>query len=333
MSRRAPTFYVLHGTDEFSLRAQVQAMRAQMGDAAGDLNTSVMDGKAVSAADVLAAARAMPFLSDKRLVIVEGMLSWLARKGGGKPAQAELEQLVAGLPDLPDSARLVFVEPGTLSERNAVLKLAQTDPGGFHKAFNPPRNATAWIRARAREEYGAEIDSTAAAALAAVIGEDLHAADSELSKLVAYVNGERPISEADVALLTPYVAEADIFQMVDALGRRDGATAARLLHRLLDNDDPLPLFGMIIRQFRLLILAREFLNAGGSPGQIGKAIGVHPFVGEKLAGQVRAFSLDHLESIYRFLLDTDIAIKTGKVDGVLALDLLLAGVSASPDSP
>jgi DNA polymerase-3 subunit delta len=329
MSRRTPTFYVFHGTDEFSCRAQLQAMRAQMGDpATAELNTAVLDGKQASAADVLSAARAIPFLSDKRLVIVEEMLSWLTRKGAGASGKAELERLADGLTNLPDWARIVFVEYQKLSDRNPILNLARTEPGGYHKEFNPPRNPVQWIVTHAREQYGAEIERRAATALAAVIGEDLRAADSEIAKLSAYVNGARPIIEADVALLTPYVSEANVFEMVDAIGKRDGATASRLLHRLLDQNDPLQLFGMIIRQFRLLILAREYLNEGGSPREIGKAIGVHPFVGEKLADQVKSFSLDQLETIYHFVLETDIGIKTGKVDSELALVLLIAGVSS-----
>ena len=329
MSQRTPTFYVLHGTDEFSRRAAVQTMRAQMGDPSmAEMNTTVLDGKQASVSDVLSSARSMPFLSDKRLIIVEGMLTWLDRKGAGRSGRADLEQLAEGLATLPEWARVVFVEPDVLSDKHPILKLAKTEPGGYHKDFNPPRNPVRWIMNQARDEYGTEFEPQAATALAAVIGEDLRAADSEIAKLAAYVNGERPISEADVILLTPYMAEADVFQMVDALGRRDGASASRLLHRLLDQDDPLRLFGMMVRQFRLLILAREYLNDGGSPKQIGKAIGVHPYVGEKLAGQVRSFSLDQLEAIYRFLLETDFGIKTGKVEGVLALDLLIAGVSS-----
>lgn len=329
MSKRTPTFYVLHGPDEFSCRAQVQAMRAQMGDPSlVELNTIVLDGKNASAADVISSASAMPFLGDKRLVIVEGMLSWLARKGAGKSGKAQLDALVEGLGQLPPHARVVFVENETLPDKHPILQLAKTDPGGYHKLFDPPRDATRWIINQARHEYRTEIEPRAAAALAALIDKDLRAADSELAKLAAYVDGERPITEADVALLTPYVAEADVFEMVDALGRRDGAAAARLLHRLLDNDDPLRLFGMIVRQFRLLILAREYLDGGGAPGQMGAAIGVHPYVAEKLARQVRAFSLDQLETIYHFLLETDIGIKTGKVSDVLALDLLVAGVAS-----
>lgn len=328
-SRPVPTFYILHGDDDFSLRAAVQAMRDQMGDpATAELNTTVIDGKNTSAAGVLSAVRAIPFLSDKRLVIVEGMITWLSRKGAGKSGKDELEKLAAGLAELPEWARLVFVEPGTLSERNPVLKAAKEIVGGYHKAFNPPRNAVQWIKQRAQDEYGTPINNQAALALATVIGNDLRAADSELAKLAAYVNAERPITERDVATMTTYVAEANIFEMVDAIGKRDGATAAQLLHSLLENDDPLQLFGMIVRQFRLLILAREFLNDGGTPKQTGAAIGAHPYVGEKVAEQARAFTQEQLEHIYAHLLETDVNIKTGKVDPILALDLLLAGISS-----
>ncbi len=329
MAPRTPTFYVLHGSDEYTLRAQVQTMRAQMGDpATAELNTTVLDGRNTTAAEVLSAAQAMPFLSDKRLVIVEGMLSWLARKGAGRAGKDELDDLAAGLAELPPHARVVFVETETLGERNPVLVAAKTAPGGYHKLFGPPPSVAGWIRRQAREVYGVEIEPPAAEALAAVIDSDLRAADSELAKLAAYVNGERPITEDDVRLLTPYVAEADVFEMVDAIGRRDGETALRLIHRLLADDDPLRLFGMIVRQFRLLILAREHLNAGGAPGSLGQAIGVHPFVARKLTEQVRAFSMEQLEAIYRYLLETDLAIKTGKVGDVLALDLLIAGIAA-----
>ena len=329
MAPRIPTFYVLHGSDGFSLRAQVNAMRAQMGDpATAEMNTTVLDGRSTSPAAVLAAARAMPFLSDKRLVIVEGLLSWLVRKGAGKTGKDALEELAAGLEDLPPHARLVFVETEPLAERHPILTAVKTLPGGFHKLFGPPPNVGVWIRNHARETYGVEIEPQAAAALAAVIDTDLRAADNEIAKLATYVDGARPIILDDLKLLTAYTAEADVFEMVDAIGRRDGDTALRLIHRLLQDDEPLRLFGMIVRQFRLLILAREHLNAGGSPGELSQAIGVHPFVAQKLTGQVRAFSLDQLEAIYRYLLDTDLAIKTGKVDGELALDLLIAGVAS-----
>lgn len=326
-TRAAPTFYVLHGEDEFSRRAAVQTLREQMGDPSlSELNTTILDGKAVTAADVLGAVRAMPFLSDKRLVIVEGLLTWLARKGAGKAASDELRSLAEALGSLPDWARLVFVEPGTLPETNPVLRRAKELPTGYHKLFEPPQNLYQWIIQRARSAYNVAIEAQAAAALAGLVERDLRRADSELAKLAMYVNAERPITEADVSVLTPYAVEAKVFDMVDALGQRDGAMASWLLHRLLQEDDPLQLFGMMVRQFRLLILAREFLNSGGPPDQVGTALGVHPYVGKKIAGQCRVFTQEQLEQLYHFLLETDLGIKTGRVEPVLALDLLIAGV-------
>ena len=171
--------------------------------------------------------------------------------------------------------------------------------------------------------------SAAAAALAAVIGTDLRAADSECVKLVTYVGGQRAINEADVALLTPYVAEAKIWDMVDALGRRDGKTATILTQRLLEDQDPFALLPMIYRQFRLLIQAREVLDAGGNKSDLMKFPDFRSdFVAGKSIDQARNFTMDQLESIYRYLLDTDHGIKTGRVNESLALDLLVAGLSA-----
>ncbi len=329
MSRAAPTFYVLHGEDEFSRKAEVRTMRARMGDpGSAELNTVTIDGKAATAAEVIAAASAMPFLSDKRLVIVEGMLTWLARKGAGKGAKAELDVLVNGLPSLPDSARLVFIEPDTLNEHHPILKLIQQEPRGYAKAFNPPRDTSRWIMKQI-EAYGGKIEPQAVAALAAVIGSDLRAADSECLKLVIYVGGERAIAEADVALLTPYVPEARIFDMVDAVAGRNGRLATILMHRLLDDQEPLALFGMINRQFRMLIEAREVLDAGGGTSDLLKLPDVkHPFVAQKLTQQARNFSIEQLEGIYRHLLETDQAIKTGRIEPELALDLFVAGLAA-----
>ena len=329
MSRTPPTFYVLHGDDEFSRKAEVQNMKVRMGDpGTAELNTETFDGRSTAPGDVVAAASAMPFLSDKRLIIVEGMLSWLVRKGAAKSAKTDLEALVAALPNLPDTARLVFVEPETLNDSHPVLKLIKQEPRGFAKAFNPPGNPTQWITKQV-ERYGGKIEPRAAAALATAVGSDLRAADSECNKLVIYVGGTRAISEADVALLTPYVAEARIWDMVDALGKRDGKTAATLIQRLLEDQDPLALLPMIYRQFRLLIQAREALDVGGDKRDLMKFPDFRSdFVAQKAIDQARNFTMEQLESIYRYLLDTDHGIKTGRVSDALALDLLVAGLSA-----
>ena len=99
-----------------------------------------------------------------------------------------------------------------------------------------------------------------------MVNDDLLRADNELCKLVSYVNGERPISEEDVAALTPYVPEANVFEMVDALAAGNGARALELIQQSLHDDPKDPgfrLFALIVRQFRLLLMTRDHIAQGG----------------------------------------------------------------------
>ena len=330
MTKSAPTFYIFHGDDDLRMDEEVARMKSRMGDGPNaDMNTSEFEGTAIDPAEAVNAASSYPFLSDKRLIIVRGMLSWITRKGAGNTGKKHVEFLLEALPNLPDWARLVFVERQKLSDNNKLLQLADKHERGLARGYFAPKDATQWIMKRAKDEYDASIEPRAAAALASVVGPDLRRADNELIKLVSYVDGDHSITEDDVALLTPYVAEASMFDMVDALAEGRGQAASRLVHRLLDQqEDPFSLYGMIVRQFRLLLLAKEHIASGGYPGGISEAIGVHRFVAEKLARQSRNFSLEQLEQIYRTLQDYDAKMKSGRIEPLLALDLLIAGLSS-----
>lgn len=342
MSKPPPLFYVLHGDDEFTLKAEVRAMRAKLGDPTmADVNTSRFDGRTVSLAEIISAARMTPFLLDKRLVIVEGLLTRKAT-GKGKAAKGDLEPLLEALTTLPETARLVFVEYESLKDTNPVLKLAQSDPRGFAKNFSPPRDPldrtgerwdtgwiARWISARV-EKAGLRIEPRAATILASLVGEDLYAADRECEKMILYVGAgsARPITESDVAALTAYTPEANVFEIVDALGEGKSQQAAILVHRLLDDpkQQPLALLSMIVRQFRLLIQVREALDTNRGLRDLPDLARLPDRVLRNLSAQAKRFSPAQLEQVYRHLAETDAAIKTGRISDMLALDLLVAGL-------
>jgi DNA polymerase-3 subunit delta len=208
--------------------------------------------------------------------------------------------------------------------------MAQADKKrGYARQFRPPTSGKLkrWITNRVKRK-GGEIEASAAEELAAFVGSDLRLLDQELDKLTSYVDRARPITKADVHLLVSYVQQANVFEMVDALGRRDGDQALRLLHRLLEEGErPLPLFGMIVRQFRIMIQIKDLAERGIPSKKIGAQLGLHPFVAKKGRQQSQNFSMEQLEIIYRKLLETDLAIKTGQMDQILALDMLIVGLS------
>ncbi len=329
MAKPTPTYYVLHGDDVFAIEEFVARMRAQMGDSTtADLNSAAFDARTATVADVFNAVSALPFLGDKRLAVVDGWLSWLVRSGAGQSGKDQLRQIVDQLPGLPDWARLVFLERTVLKDSHPVLKAAHGDGRAYVKTFHLPKNPRQWLQKRAAF-YEVALEPGAVEALAAVVGDNLVAADNELFKLAAYVGEQGTVRAADVAALTHYLPEESVFAMVDALGRRDGRTAMRLLHRLLGDDRGagLGLLAMIVRQFRLLIQAREHLDDGGGRGSaLAQALHVPGFVAQKLETQSRNFSLADLEAVYHTLLDIDRRVKTGQVEAPLALDTLIAAL-------
>jgi DNA polymerase-3 subunit delta len=320
-------FYVFHGPDELSRTEALAKLREQMGDPSlADLNTSVLDGESLTLADLQQVCNSLPFMSDRRLVIVH---NYLTRLGSGlKRDGGALDALVDYLPTMPDCARLIFVEADTLPKSHPVLKLAgKHKKGHIHTFDGPGRGEVAgWVMRRA-EAKGASIERPAAEALAMAVGDDLRLLDSELEKLALYTGGERPVTAEDVDLLVPYAGTANVFAMVDAIGRRDGRTALNMLHKLLDeNAAPLYLLSMIVRQFRILIQVKELSAQGLAASTIAKRAKLHPFVAEKAQRQAMNFSIGQLERIYAKLLETDLVIKTGRMADVLALDTLVAAL-------
>ncbi len=322
-------FYIFHGEDTFSCAEALAEFKAKMGDPAMvDLNTTRLDGHSVDMAGLIHHCDTMPFMSDRRLVVVQGLLERLSKQG-----EAEYEAaLVNYLPTLPETTRLVFVETVELPKWHPVVELALRHEAGFVKTFVLPqgRELERWIRRRV-EAAGGSISPAALNALSIYVGSDLYQLAQEIAKLVDYTGGKRAIEEKDVQLLTPHVREGSVFEMVDALGRQDGRTAGRIYHQLLDmGEQPLMLLSMIVRQFRLMIQIKELAPRLLTPEAIARELGQNPYPVKKIMQQARNFTMPQLRGIYHRLLEADVEIKTGRTEAALALDLLIAELSPMP---
>ncbi len=330
-------YYIFYGEDEFSRTEQVNKFRAQMGDPQfADLNTTQFDGRKVTLGELQHACDAVPFLSDKRLVLVEGMLArFEARRGKREGEEGEATEEAANpalakdlkeyLTRLPKTTRLVFIEPKTLAKNNPILKHALEDKQNAHvKAFEEPkaRALPKWIQDRVKGKNGA-IEPGAVDELAAHVGTDLRLIDNEIDKLLLFRNGQT-IRAEDVRALVASVRESDVFALVDALGHRDAGLALKLLHAQLDhNAAPTYLLSMIVRQFRMLLQMKDLAARGKTLDAAREQLRMHPFVAEKTWKQALNFTLPQLEAIYQKLLDTDVAVKTGRSEPVVALDVLI----------
>ncbi len=333
-------FYVFHGPDELTRSEVLAEMKSQLGEASlAELNTTYLDGQNTNVVQIQQACDVLPFLASSRLVVVKNYLSRIGPEQDRGPGDAAaIEALADYLPHLPATTQLVFTEDEVLPGKHPILVLAGKHPQGQVRLFSVPvrdQELAEWIVRRVQHK-GATIESSAAMALATAVGHDMRTLDSEIEKLITYVGGVRPnITRELVDMLVPYTGVAKIWTMVDAIGQRDARLALQHLHRLLDEDPsenrPLMLLGMIVRQFRILIQVKEMIAQGLAISTIAKQIGIQEFAAEKARQQAINFSMAQMEIIYARLLSTDLAIKTGKIDDVLALDTLVAALCGPQD--
>ncbi|MBI4188739.1 MAG: DNA polymerase III subunit delta [Chloroflexi bacterium] len=324
--------YILSGPDDYSLTRSLEQIKREMGDQAMlSSATTTLDGQQVTLDQLSTVCQTLPFLAEKRLVIVEGLLGrFESRVRTGRPKKTpradqsdKNEALVACLSQLPDSTVLVLLE-GDLSNNNPLLKAlaAKAVVKRFPLIKGPPLKQ--WIQQRVKEE-GGSISPVALESLAKLVGSNLWVMAGEISKLVLLASGRR-IEEADVRAIVSETQQVNVFAMVDAIIESKGALAGRLLQQmLLDGAAPVYLLFMLARQVGLIVRAKELSQQKKPEIEIQRKLGLNAeFAFRKTLEQAGRHSLTRLKQVYRQLLETDLAIKTGKYEAELALDILVA---------
>lgn len=298
----------------------------------------------------------LPFLSERRLVVLDGLpkrkrgksdaddgeedsdgeppapVAAPAGKGRGKRGKpttgaADPKAFIQGLadyiPHLPETTTVVVLAGELLEPTHPLAKAASQY--GRQRAFTPPRGAMLddWLAKRARAA-GAKLTPEATRLLVESSGDDLRTLAHEIDKLSAYVGRGGQIRLEDVRALTPIARQTRVFDLTDALARRDRRRALALLHELLANgESALGIVALTAFQTRTLLQVKTLAERGLRAPQIAQQAGIAPYAVEKSLPLARQFSFAQLEAAHRSLLEIDTALKRSRATPEMALDLLI----------
>lgn len=324
--------YVLFGADDFSLNESLEEIKRGLGDQAFlDTNTTVMDGHNLTPNKLREVCNTTPFLSPKRLVIVNGLLKRFEsrvtserRKKSAKDNQPKDYKTFAALIDeFPDSTVLILSDYA-IKNKNPLLK--ELLPRATVKTFPLLRNEKLrqWIAKRVKRE-GGDISPQALNLLSWLVGSNLWIMTGEISKLVSFTSG-RCIEKDDVKTVVSYSQQASIFDMVDAVIESRVGQAQKAIQQLLQMGvSPSYLLFMLTRQARLLVQVKELVKNGKSEFEIQNKLGlISEFAWHKTAEQASRYSFERLNELYHQLLTADLSIKTGKYEPGLVINILAA---------
>lgn len=333
-----PQVTLLHGDDHQTLRDRVDGLIARMGDPSlADMNILRLDGAAQGTTEevVRNAAYTLPFLTSRRMVILDNPVLVMR-------SDRDKQRFLEMLSSLPETTALVLVQEDiwlTGKEGRgwkALYDYRDRDKQKTHPLLEWARSAgkkvkieicklpalnamPGWISMEVKRQ-GGRINPRAATALAVVTGSDTGQARQEITKLLTYVDFQRPIEPEDVDELVAPGGQADVFTMVDALALGDSRQALRHLNRLLEEQEAVSLFGMIVRQYRLILMAKEAYDSGTTNiDAVAKQLGIHSLPAGKALNQGKRYSYESLYRIYHRLLEIDRMTKTGQAELDVAL--------------
>ena len=327
---------MIYGEDSLSVEETLASLISHTGDDdLYDVNTTTLNGATVSLAELEAAWSTIPFLADKRIVVVRDLLARMEQRGGGGSSRSrgmdgEWADIGERLAHVPESTELIFVD-AAVSRNNPLLSAIK--PLAQVHAFRLPsvRDMPGWVRQRA-DRLGTAIEPSAISALVDAIGNDTRLIDMELQKLALYRSDERSdgvIRRQDVEAMVSYVREANIFAAVDAALEGRAGFALRLAHQILaEGRSSAYVITMLARQVRFLIVAKDMKSRGFQQDEIGRRLSIRGYPLTKTMQQEGRFSAERLAEIHRRLLEADLSIKTGAADEEMALDALIVGLSA-----
>lgn len=309
--------YLLCGSEDY-LRSQYRdrLKKALLGD--GDaMNLSCFEGKDISQPQLVDLAETMPFLAERRVIVIEnsGMF-----KGGS-------DVLADYLKEVSPTAFFVFSEK-EVDKRNRLYKVVKDK--GYVGEFGEQDEATLtrWVAGLVKKE-NMEIDRAAIALLLYKTGTDMENIRRELEKCICYCLQRGRITAQDVEMICTERLSNRIFDMINFLAAGKQEQALKLYYDLLAlKEPPMRILFLISRQFNMLLQTKMLREKGYDKRIISEKLGVAPFIAGKYMDQAAHFKRPVLRKALEDCVQAEEDVKTGRIGDVMSVELLMIKYSS-----
>jgi DNA polymerase-3 subunit delta len=307
-------FYYLYGEEKLGIDLTLESVRRVLFGHPPSRSRSEIAfyGNEVHAKELLEAALTLPMLARRQMITV---------KGAHEMPQRETERLVPYLDAPADFTCLVFTAD-TIERKGKFFQALQRH--GALVEFRPlaEKELPRWVQEQARQA-GVELSRQAAAALVELVGGQMDLLKGELDKLLLYAEGQK-IDVRDIQRVAIDSHSFSIFELVDAVGNRNAEISLRILGKMLDaGEEPLMILGMICRQIRHIWQVKQLRVQSKSTASIQRETGLSPWVVEKLHRNGQRFSEKDLLAAILLLAQTDLALKSSRLDSRLIMEGLI----------
>lgn len=309
--------YLLYGEEAYLKKQYKDKLKHAMVPEGDTMNFSAFEGKSINPKEIIDLAETLPFFADRRVILIEN-------SGFFKNA---CEELAEYLPQVAPATHFIFVED-EVDKRSKMYKAAKAS--GRIVEFLPQTEEllTRWILGRLKRE-GKNITGSVMQLFLTKTGTDMGNIDRELEKLLCYTLDRDVITAEDVEAVVTEQTTNKIFEMVNAVAEHNQRRALDLYYDLLTlKEPPMRIMFLISRQFQILFHIRDMAAKGLDQQTMAKKAGIPPFAVRKNVSQAKGFTMEQLKQALRDGAELEEAVKTGRMDDQMAVELFLMKYSA-----
>ena len=336
--------YLFYGDEPFLIDYYVKALKELIleGDNEG-LNLTVFEDN-INIDDVIDACETFPVFAQRKLVIVKnsGLFYSKSKKNtasSDKDDTAEEDDvrplmdtrlknkprdaLIEYISDIPATTCLIFIE-NQADKRLKVYKQVVSTGLALEFNRNKPAELVPWV-IKGMKSLNKVIDYDAAQYLVAISEPDMYTLRNEIFKLADYAGDRKEITINDVKLMAIPTIKSVIFDLLDAVAKKDVPQALNILNEIIALKEPeQKILAMLSKQMGEMLKLKLLMEDGATQEQINQYFqGKHPYALKIMSQQASGMSVEFLRNMLGKCIEAEEDYKKGLIEPKLALELLL----------
>ena len=311
------TAYLLYGEEAYLRQQYKDKLLKELNPDGDTMNFSRYEGKGIEVREMIDLCETMPFFADHRVILVENSGFF----------KNKCEELADYMKTLPDYVRMIFVEE-EVDKRSRMYKAVKNIGRVTEFSRQDEKSLMRWAAGILGRE-GRKIKTSDMELFLIKTGTDMGNIRMELEKLIAYTEGRDIVTAQDIEAVCTTQTANKIFDMVRAVTEKNQKRALELYYDLLTlKEPPMRILFLLAKQYRQLLLAKQFAAAGLAQTEIASKLGVPGFVVRNITTCARAYTISELEQAVKDFVDAEESVKTGRLEDKLSVELLIIKYSS-----
>ncbi|CAD2074063.1 DNA polymerase III subunit delta [Jeotgalicoccus coquinae] len=312
---------LLYGTNIIRIEDKIKSIAREYVGTLDDFNYTKLNFKETPVEQIIEEAQTLPFLADRKVIVVEEAVLFTAQKTG-TAVNHNIDLLIDYLKNKSDDTLIIFaVITEKLDKRKKVTKLMAERGKQIEINEMNEKELMNYVRS-VFDRNELEISSEALTLLLEKTSYKYAAVHNEVTKLVLYAEGN--VTLDDVENVVSVSLEQNVFLLTDFILKNEKQKAVQLARELiLQKEEPMKLLHLVIGQFRLLYQVKILNGEGYQEDNIARTLKVHPYRVKLAQRHTRKFPLEVLLAKMVICRDIDYKFKSSYLDRNALFELFI----------